>query len=176
MKDRTREAVMSLLGGSFENSIAFDLFGGTGILAFETISRGAAKGVVFEILKSAVREIRTNAEALGIEGRVEIFQTDVLVWSESMLHAGSSEKVCEELGIAIDVPWVVYCCPPYALWDTDGQRLHDILKAWWHASPVGSLFAVELEERTPREYLPKDVEWDIRIYKPARMAIGEKDA
>jgi 16S rRNA G966 N2-methylase RsmD len=41
MKDRTREAVMSLLGGTFKDAAVFDLFGGTGVLAFETLSRGA---------------------------------------------------------------------------------------------------------------------------------------
>ena len=82
MKDRTREAVMSLLGGTFRDAIAFDLFAGTAVLAFETISRGAVQGIVFEILKSASREILSNAKSLGISDKLTVLQTDVLDRSE----------------------------------------------------------------------------------------------
>ncbi len=169
MKDRTREAVMSLLGGTFENAIAFDLFGGTGILALEAVSRGAEKGIVFEILKSAAREIQTNVKALGITDRVEVIQTDVLDWSKGV------PANCQRFSPNSQPIWVVFCCPPYALWKSNGKQLLEMLEVWWEAAPLGSLFAVELEFETPTEYLPTQAEWDLRVYKPARMAVAEKD-
>ena len=168
MKDRTREAVMSLLGGTFENAIAFDLFGGTGVLAFETVSRGAAKGVVFEILKSAAREIQTNAKTLGVTSSVEVIQTDVLDWSKGL------PANCARFSQSPDQIWVVFCCPPYSMWESNGKQLLAMLEKWWIAAPPGSLFAVELEEATSPEYLPKQADWDLRVYKPARMAVAEK--
>ena len=169
MKDRTREAVMSLLGGTFGNAIAFDLFGGTGVLAFESVSRGAAKGIVFEILKSAVREIQTNAKSLGITESIEVIQTDVIDWSKGL--PGN----CSRFSQNPDQIWVVFCCPPYSLWESNGKQLLAMLERWWIAAPPGSLFAVELEEATSPEYLPKQADWDLRVYKPARMAIAEKE-
>lgn len=170
MKDRTREAVMSLLGGTFPNAIAFDLFGGTGVLAFETVSRGASKGIVFEILKSAAREIQTNAKSLGISDSLEVIQTDVLDWSKGL--PGNCTRFSKNVGEI----WVVYCCPPYSLWETNGKQLLTMLERWWNAAPPGSLFAVELEESTPTEFLPTQADWDLRVYKPARMAVAEKES
>ena len=37
------------------------------------------------------------------------------------------------------------------------------------------VFAVELEETTSPEYLPKQADWDLRVYKPTQMAIAEKE-
>ena len=168
MKDRTREAVMSLLGGTFPNAIAFDLFAGTAVLAFETVSRGAARGIVFEILKSASREILTNAKTLGISDKIEVLQTDVIDWSNDL------EANCERFQFHPDQIWVVFCCPPYAFWESDGQKLKSMLQRWWDAAPTGSLFAVELEESTPRAQLPDGIDWDVRLYRPAQMAVAEK--
>ncbi len=159
---------MSLLGGTFENAIAFDLFGGTGILAFETVSRGAAKGVVFEILKSAAREIQSNVKSLGISDRVEVIQADVLDWSKGV------PSNCTRFAQSPNQIWVVFCCPPYSLWKSNGKQLLEMLERWWMAAPQGSLFAVELEFETSPEYLPKQADWDLRVYKPARMAVAEK--
>jgi 16S rRNA (guanine966-N2)-methyltransferase len=168
MKDRTREAVMSLLGGTFKDAVAFDLFAGTGVLAFETVSRGAAKGIVFEILKSAAREIQNNAKSLGILDKIEVVQTDVLDWSKGL--PGN----CERFHFRPEQLWVVFCCPPYALWGSDGQQLKEMIDRWWQAAPSGSLFAIELEEATPRALLPAGIDWDVRLYRPAQMAVAEK--
>lgn len=168
MKDRTREAVMSLLGGTFPDAAVFDLFGGTGVLAFEAVSRGAANGTVFEILKQASREIQINAKTLGIQDKMQVLQTDVLDWSEDL------PANLERLHLRPEQIWLVFCCPPYAMWKSDGERLRSIIENWWNAAPVGSLFAVELEESTPLEFLPANIDWDARVYKPARMAVAEK--
>jgi 16S rRNA (guanine966-N2)-methyltransferase len=167
MKDRTREAVMNLLGGTFGESIAFDLFAGTGVLGFEALSRGATRAVLFDILAHGVLEIRKNCESLGIKDRVVVLQKDVIRWSESL------EQNLAFLRLE-SFPWIVFCCPPYALWDSQGEALTKMMESWIEKSPVGSLFAVELEDKTPLELLPSCLEWDVRVYKPARMAIAEK--
>lgn len=167
MKDRTREAVMNLLGGKLPESIAFDLFAGTGILAFEALSRGSSAGILFEILKLAAQDIQRNAKTLGIEDNVLVLQSNVLKWTESM------EKNLPFLKLP-PLPWVVFCCPPYALWESDADGMRNLLSKWVELAPVGSLFAIELEENTPTDFLPTSLEWDVRLYKPARMAIAEK--
>ena len=46
MKDRVRETLFDLLGIDVRGTIAVDLFAGTGALAFEALSRGAATAVL----------------------------------------------------------------------------------------------------------------------------------
>lgn len=167
MKDRTREAVMNLLGGTLPESIAFDLFAGTGILAFEALSRGSSAAVLFEILRGAAQDIAKNAKTLGVEDSVVVIQNDVLRWSISMDRNLPLLRLPE-------LPWVVFCCPPYAFWEEDSDGMRTLLQNWVQSAPYGSLFAIELEERTPLDFLPQELEWDVRTYKPARMAIGEK--
>jgi 16S rRNA (guanine966-N2)-methyltransferase len=167
MKDRTREAVMNLLGGTLPESIAFDLFAGTGILAFEAISRGAVAAVLFEILRGAAQDIVRNAKTLGVEDNLVVIQNDVLRWSAAI------EKNLPMLRLP-ELPWVVFCCPPYALWEEDPDAMRSLLQQWVRTAPDGSLFAVELEDKTPLDFLPTELEWDVRTYKPAQMAIAEK--
>jgi 16S rRNA G966 N2-methylase RsmD len=174
MKDRTREAVLNLLGGTFDGAFAFDLFGGSGILAFESISRGASHAIIWEILRPGAATIRQLAEGLGIGQKVTVLATDVLQWTRDWKAKDHDWK---ELGIA-PVPeggrWVVFCCPPYALWEPLGQELKELMSDWYEAAPTGSLFAVEMEVETPESWLPEGPDWDLRTYAPAKVAIAEK--
>ncbi len=172
MKDRTRQALMNLLGGTFEEALAFDLFGGTGVLAFESISRGATFGVIFELVKSVSREIQTNAAALKLEAQTQVVQTDVLKWSQGLPENLDGLRL--EPSLLRSKPWVVYCCPPYSLWQSQGPELHAMLSTWIELAPAKSLFAVELEAETDETLIPRLLEWDIRAYKPAKIAVGEK--
>lgn len=211
MKDRTREAVMNLMGGTLEKCVAFDLFGGSGVLAFESISRGAEKAVIWEILRNGAMVIQNIARELGVQDRVQVLHEDVFRWSQDLqeslkrLHlpeaatltapmssvnptatesaalleaaANSSERIA-----STESPtdgerswrWAVFCCPPYAMWETQGNELQALVERWYQHAPSGSLFAVELELPTPIEYLPIGPDWDIRTYAPAKIAIAEK--
>ncbi len=169
MKDRTREAVMSLLGGTLEKMLAFDLFGGSGILAFESISRGALRGTIWEILRQGASDIRSLASQLGIESQVSVIHGDVFTWTRKL------EENLAALNLPENAAWVVYCCPPYALWEGSGNELKQLMTRWYEAAPSGSLFAIELEVRTPDTWVPDVGDWDIRLYAPAKMAIAQKD-
>ena len=63
--DRVREALFSMLG-PLEGARVLDLFGGSGALAIEALSRGAAGAVIVERDRRAVEVIRANLEALGL--------------------------------------------------------------------------------------------------------------
>lgn len=68
--DRTRETLFSMLAsriGSFQDLAVADLFAGSGALAFEALSRGAARATLVEIDGAARRTITANAKALGAE-------------------------------------------------------------------------------------------------------------
>jgi 16S rRNA (guanine966-N2)-methyltransferase len=168
MKDRTREAVMNLLGGTFPGFHAFDLFGGSGVLGFEAISRGATHATIWEILRPRAADILRFAKELGICEQVTVHAMDVMRWTRD----GGIEG--DEFQRMREAPWILFVCPPYALWETDGASIRDTIAAWLEVAPSGSLFAVELELETDEAWLPNSVSWDVRPYAPAKVAVAEK--
>lgn len=71
--DRTRETLFSMLVsrlGSFEELTVADLFAGSGALALEALSRGAAHATLVETDAGARKAITRNADALGAEVRL----------------------------------------------------------------------------------------------------------
>ena len=63
--DRVREALFSMLG-PLEGARVLDLFGGSGALAIEALSRGAQAATLVERDGGAIEVIRANLEALGL--------------------------------------------------------------------------------------------------------------
>ena len=86
MIDRVRESLFNILahrdwgkaiGDLFENDFrALDAFCGTGALAFEAISRGAAQATLFDKDAQALQVARHNAEHLGVAGQCQILAAD----------------------------------------------------------------------------------------------------
>ncbi|MFN6130355.1 MAG: RsmD family RNA methyltransferase [Planctomycetota bacterium] len=167
MKDRTREAVMNLLGGTFPNTFAFDLFGGSGILAFEALSRGAKKGVIWEILKPRALDIGRFSKELGLADRVAVRSNDSLRWT---LDGGLEAP---EWAPYYEHPWLVFVCPPYSLWESEGEAIQNAVRTWLAAAPRGSLIAIEMQIETDDSWLPPEISWDVRQYAPAKIAIAE---
>lgn len=169
MKDRTREALFSRLGGKFDGGIAIDLFAGTGVLAFESISRGATEGWMIELDPRAAADMKTTAKQLGLEAVSQIRCGNTFDLAGSLLqhiraqHANSTPVP----------PWLVFICPPYALWEEQTEALEKLLQQVCSLAPTGSLITVELEEKTPTSILPSQLEWDVRLYRPAHVAIAE---
>ena len=78
--DRVREAVFNVLAHGFrdrlEGSRVLDLFAGTGALGLEALSRGAAFCVFVEESTEGRGLIRSNVEAMGLEGRTRVLRRD----------------------------------------------------------------------------------------------------
>lgn len=67
--DRVREALFSILS-DVRGERVLDLFAGSGALAIEAVSRGAASATLVDSSAAAVTAIRRNLDALGIEAEV----------------------------------------------------------------------------------------------------------
>ncbi len=67
---RVREAVFSMVGQRLDGWSVLDLFGGTGLMAIEAASRGAAPVTVMDRNAAALACIRANVAAVGADVRV----------------------------------------------------------------------------------------------------------
>ena len=67
--DRVREALFSILV-SVEGARVLDLFAGSGALAIEALSRGAAEAVLVDSSAAAVEAIRRNLSGVGASAEV----------------------------------------------------------------------------------------------------------
>ena len=80
--DRVRESLMSSIisrKGSFEALCVLDAFAGSGALAFESLSRGAAHATLCDISREALSCIKRNATRLGYDARsASVLRLDVL--------------------------------------------------------------------------------------------------
>ena len=83
--DRAREALFNVLSNlmSFEGISVLDLYAGSGALAFEALSRGAARATLVEKNAKAVRAIKNNALTLGVAERIVVRQQEVLRFLQS---------------------------------------------------------------------------------------------
>jgi 16S rRNA (guanine966-N2)-methyltransferase len=165
MKEKTRESVFSLLGGYLYGTFVVDLFGGTGILAMESVSRGAERGVIFELSRPAVVTIVENLKLLRLESQIEVHNVDTLRWLRS-IEANTRNWP--------KMPWVIYCCPPYRLWDDETQRLLAGISELFAIAPPGSRLVCETEQDFDMAKELPDIEWDIRKYNPAYVAVASK--
>jgi 16S rRNA (guanine(966)-N(2))-methyltransferase RsmD len=76
--DRTKESLFNIIGGDIAGAAFLDLFGGTGSVGIEALSRGAARALFFELDQRAVATIRANLEATGLEKGAEVRRGDAL--------------------------------------------------------------------------------------------------
>ena len=97
--DRTRETLFSMLVsrlGNFEGLRVADLYAGSGALALEALSRGAALAVLVENDRTALQAIEANAAKLGAAVRIQV-------------RAMSAARLPREAGFDL-----VFADPPYA--------------------------------------------------------------
>lgn len=97
--ERVKEAVFSMLQFDIEGRSVLDLFAGSGQMALEALSRGAAHAVLTDKSKSAIRVIEKNAEKTKLSNLCEIKKSEAL------------EYIRRNSGKTFDI---VFIDPPYA--------------------------------------------------------------
>ena len=106
--DRVREAIFSALG-EIVGVRVLDLYCGTGALAIEALSRGAAAAVLVD---RDTRPALGNVERLGLGERAELVRADAGRWL--------AEQAVDAAGGVYDL---VFVDAPYRLADRVGQAL-----------------------------------------------------
>jgi 16S rRNA (guanine(966)-N(2))-methyltransferase RsmD len=76
--DRVKEGIFSSIQFEIEGRRVLDLFGGTGQMGIEALSRGAAHCTFVDLRKEAAGIIRENLAATGLADRATVIQGDSL--------------------------------------------------------------------------------------------------
>lgn len=87
--DRVREAIFSALGERVVGAHVLDLYCGTGALAIEALSRGAASAVLVD---RDTRPALGNVQRLGLDDRAELLRADVARWLGQVSSASFAGK------------------------------------------------------------------------------------
>lgn len=97
--DRLRETIFNWLTGHLTDARVLDVCAGSGALAFEALSRGAADAVLIEANAAQAKQLIANAELLNLSASTQI------------IH-GASPTALDALQGPFDL---IFIDPPYAL-------------------------------------------------------------
>lgn len=111
----------------FENRTFLDIFSGSGAFAFESISRGFVKAVAVEKDSRSGRQIKINAEYLGISEKIKIITKDAFALSNEFFM---NEKFN-----------AMYIDPPYSM----GARMTELLDKIVLSGIVDSVCVIGVE-------------------------------
>ena len=95
-----------------------DLFAGSGAMGIEALSRGAGAVVFVDRAAAALRAVRSNLVAVGMQdARVSLVRADVLAWLSRPARPARLARPARPASVALGSPkWfdLVLCDPPYA--------------------------------------------------------------
>jgi 16S rRNA (guanine966-N2)-methyltransferase len=138
--ERAREGLFNTVATLLDLTGArvLDLFAGSGAVGLEALSRGAAHALLVEADARAAKVIRTNARTLHLKAQVV------------------PAKVERVLATAPDEPYdLVFLDPPYALGDTDLDRIVSTVETWLGKDGV---IVVERDRRSRSPQWPDGIE------------------
>ena len=146
--DKIRGSIFNILGVRVLDARVLDLFGGTGALALEALSRGAETAVIVDTSREAVNVIERNAQNVLKEeyGRLQLIRSDY-------------RAAIERLTGGFDL---VFLDPPYRMTDAYG----DALSRLFHSGALNKDCIIILERRSAAEIpLPEGfMRVDVRQY------------
>lgn len=156
MRDRVREAIFNILRDAVVDAHVIDIFAGTGAMGLEALSRGAKFVQFIERDPTACRVLLQNIERLQLQEQTEAIVSDAFIWWK---HCGPLENV----------PHVVFCCPPYELYQTRGHEMLQLITGLVRSLPNDSVLVVESGEDVDVHQFPYPDKWDMRLYRPSRI-------
>ena len=183
MKHRVREAIFNLISTECGGRHAIDLFAGTGALGLEALSRGAVSATFIEKHVPTARVIEENITSFDLAGRVQLLVTSAFLWGKRDLPNADWRLRISELGSAVpdsqsEVPWLVFCSPPYAFYHDRRDEMVELVGGILDRMPTESIMIVEADEAFDFDLLPgsvaqdrKDAGWQVRAYPPAVVGI-----
>ena len=159
--DRVKEALFNILAGDVPGSEWWDLFGGTGAIGIEALSRGATFVRFTDLNRAPIETIKANLAHCGFSSQAEVRQGDAF----AMLNAEANQKFD-----------YIYIAPPQfkGMWSR-ALALVDANPGWLVSD------AWVIVQIAPGEYTPKELEFleefDRRKYGSTLLVFyGPKEA
>ncbi len=130
--DRVKEALFNILSGEIVDASILDLFGGSGAVGIEALSRGAAHLVTMDTNYKAYRIIKENLESTGLSPYASVYKKDAFNFLKSKANQTFD---------------IIYIAPPQykGMW-LKAMRLLEENPDW---IPPGKLVIVQIH---PKEY------------------------
>ncbi len=160
--DRTKESLFNILGDWVTDIHVLDLFGGTGAVGIEALSRGAAHITFIDKSVAAIRTIQENLRLTGLSGQATLRKNDAFkILSQPPPNTGPFD--------------LIYVAPPQYkdMWAKAVELLDNQLKTW--LLPDGAVIA----QIHPREYrdltLHNLILYDKRQYGSTLLCFYEKN-
>jgi 16S rRNA (guanine966-N2)-methyltransferase len=157
--DLVKEALFNILAGDVMDSIWWDLFGGTGAIGIEALSRGAAFVRFSDLNRAPIQTIQANLETTSFGAQAEVLRGDAF----RMLEAPPTRKFD-----------YVYIAPPqYKEMAWKALMLLDGNPGW--LNDEGAWVVVQID---PREYRKLELqsleEFEQRKYGNTLLVFYEK--
>ncbi len=144
--DRLRETLFNWLMGHLLHARVLDVCAGSGVLAFESLSRGADSAVLIEANPTQARQLSKQAGQLGLS-------------ANTIIHTAYAQSVLPTLQGTFDV---IFIDPPYAqaLW-------HMLLDGLFNAQLLHSDSLIYVEADKPLDNLSDD--FALKIHKSTKV-------
>jgi 16S rRNA (guanine966-N2)-methyltransferase len=133
--DRVREALFAMLG-ELEGAAVLDVFAGAGALGIEALSRGAAGAVFIERDPSAVRVLKDNLAALGLDP------------AQARVRRGEALRALRSARAREETYDLVFIDPPYGQAREWGPKLSAVVPSLLRPA---ARIVVESDRRAPLE-------------------------
>jgi len=158
ISDRVKEALFNILQPDLPECSFWDLFGGTGSVGIEALSRGAGYVRIVDQNKQAIKTIHENLEITGLGQNAEVLQADAFA-----LLRRTPDRAFD----------YIYIAPPqyHEMW-SKAMGLIDSAPGW---SVEDGWVVVQID---PKEYLPLELEhyseFDQRKYGRTLLVFYER--
>lgn len=147
---RVREALFSILGKGIAGIPFVDIFGGTGIIGLEAISRGSSFVTFVERDFQLGQMIERYMKKFKVNDFGQVVSTDAYRW---VARWRAPAERC-----------VVYISPPFPDFKSHPDQLLGMMKQLQEKVAVGSVVVMQAEVGVPLGELPDDAAWDKRVY------------
>ena len=140
--DRVKEAFFNILASDILDANFLDLFGGTGSVGIEALSRGARSCTFIDLHSQAINVIKANLKTTKLESDARVHQMDAFRFLESPLSEQfeyiyiappqykemwikALEMVDQRIDLLTEDGWVVVQIHPVELAEVNLTNLHE---------------------------------------------------
>ncbi|SDY76799.1 16S rRNA (guanine(966)-N(2))-methyltransferase RsmD [Evansella caseinilytica] len=74
--DKVKESIFNMIGPYFDGGRILDLYGGSGAISIEALSRGVEEAIIVDRDRKAIETIHTNLKLCRLEQQAQVFRTE----------------------------------------------------------------------------------------------------